>query len=51
MVFLLRAEDMYRIKGEWFTETKDGWFCDLQILKEIDQNTPPLITEKMQSVL
>lgn len=31
--FYLRAEDMYRIKGEWFTETKDGWFCDLQILK------------------
>ncbi len=31
--FFLRAEDMYRLKSEWFSETSDGWFCDLEVTK------------------
>ena len=31
--FFLRSEDMYRLKSEWFSETKDGWFCDLETTK------------------
>ena len=31
--FFLRAEDMYRLKSEWFSQTKDGWFCDLETTK------------------
>ena len=32
--FFLRAEDMYRLKSEWFVETPDGWFCDLETTKK-----------------
>ena len=32
--FYLRAEDMYRLRCEWFKETKEGWFCDLETTKK-----------------
>ncbi len=32
--FYLRAEDMYRLRSEWFKETKEGWFCDLETIKK-----------------
>ena len=33
--FYLRAEDMYRIKGEWFKEMDDGsFYCDLETTKK-----------------
>ena len=32
--FYLRAEDMYRIRSEWFSNTTDGWFCDLETTKK-----------------
>ena len=32
--FYFRAEDMYRLKAEWFKETEDGYFCDLETTKK-----------------
>jgi len=32
--FYLRAEDMYRLRSEWFKETQEGWFCDLETIKK-----------------
>ena len=32
--FFLRAEDMYRLKSEWFTQTETTWACDLEITKK-----------------
>ena len=32
--FYLRAEDMYRLRSEWFKKTKDGWICDLETTKK-----------------
>ena len=32
--FYLRAEDMYRLRSEWFKKRKDGWICDLETTKK-----------------
>ena len=32
--FYFRAEDMYRLKAEWFRKTEDGWICDLETTKK-----------------
>ena len=32
--FYLRAEDMYRLKSEWFKEDDGVWFCDLETTKK-----------------
>ena len=32
--FYFRAEDMYRLKAEWFRKTDDGYVCDLETTKK-----------------
>ena len=32
--YYFRAEDMYRLKAEWFRKTDDGWICDLETTKK-----------------
>ena len=32
--YYFRAEDMYRLKAEWFKKTEDGWICNLETTKK-----------------